>query len=338
LRIAIVRLRPRVRVAAVCSVPLLAAVLALIAAGASPLGSAQPAAGQAVAPEPVAQTDDSVPATNVTMIGSSPQEADGETWGVGEEQGGSGGSPAVLVRYTSESGWQLGPGLENAEGEPLADFNLDKPSGLTGPSPLAGSITSGGSGVLVGTVPGATGVECGSKVTEQAVLVRDPGGAFKATSAVPGEDLGAGECLFGIGRAPLVAALEETPGHAGALLVPADEGGTVEDGVLHWNGSAWKREPILTRAQAQATSACSRSAPSRLRTPGSSPSSRAAAHTRWGQWRCSGGMWAKAGKPAGIRSRSFPAPATKKAIRSFSMASPSPCTARASLRRSSRSF
>ena len=33
--------------------------------------------------EPTPQTDDSVPATRVTMLGSSPKEATDETWGMG---------------------------------------------------------------------------------------------------------------------------------------------------------------------------------------------------------------------------------------------------------------
>jgi hypothetical protein len=55
------------------------------------------ASAQAGQGEPVGQTDDSVPAQNVIMLGSSPLEAEGETWGIGE--GGSLSSGAwTLVR------------------------------------------------------------------------------------------------------------------------------------------------------------------------------------------------------------------------------------------------
>ena len=53
-----------------------------------------------------------------------PAEAPGETWGVGEVGEGDGASP-VLVRYTSEIGWSLGPGLLDSTGEPLSGFRLD---------------------------------------------------------------------------------------------------------------------------------------------------------------------------------------------------------------------
>jgi len=216
-------------------------VLAAVLQGRS-VTDPEPAAGQPSVSEPQPQTDDSVPASNVTMIGASPQEAPDETWGLGEVLGGSGASPAVLVRYTRGGGWGLGPALEDAAGQPLSDFKADHPAGLLAASPLTARLTPGGSGVLLGTVPGEEPAACGSPHSEEIVLVRDPGGAFKETSAQA--SLEAGECLFGATRAPLVAALEESPGHAGALVVPVSETGNVEDGVLHWDGSGWTREPI----------------------------------------------------------------------------------------------
>ena len=238
------RLGPVLSLAALAA----ASAVALVATGllGGPAATA-PAAGESSGGEPAAQTDASLPAANVTMIGSSPQEAPGETWGLGEQQGGTGASPVVLVRYTQEGGWQLAPGLQGAAGEPLSGFELDKPSGLLAPSPLAGSITPAGSGVLIGTVQGNEGVTCGSAHTEQVVLVRDPGGPFKETAPLGSGEaaLGSGECLFGRTRAPLVAALEEGSGRAGALVVPVSESGGVEDGVLHWDGTSWTREPIL---------------------------------------------------------------------------------------------
>jgi hypothetical protein len=70
--------------------------LALLTGG-GPLRSPAQADGATPAAQATAQTDDSLPATNVTMVGSSPGEAPGETWGVGESQGGSGAGPAILV-------------------------------------------------------------------------------------------------------------------------------------------------------------------------------------------------------------------------------------------------
>ena len=198
------------------------------------------AAGPSGSGEPVAQTDDSVPAREVTMIGSTPAEAGGgrnETWGLGR-----GASGALLVRYTAETGWSLGPGLQDEAGHPLAGFVLDTPESFTStstPSPLAGQVTAHGSGALAGLVEG-----------KPLLLVRDPdnpANPFRQTKPVPAEDLGAGERLFGFSRAPLMAPLDESGGHGGALVVPVREHGSgIEEHVLHWNGDTqeWVREPI----------------------------------------------------------------------------------------------
>jgi hypothetical protein len=186
------------------------------------------------------ETDNSIPAPNVTMIGSSPLEAPDETWGVGQGNG-AGKFHSPLVRYTREGGWSLGAQYENAAGEPLNEFRLAAPGGGT-PSPLAGEITPKGSGVLGGEVPASTE----GAPPRQVLLVRDPGAAFRETAALPetgGTALRSSESLFASGRAPLLAALEESSGKAGALVVPVREAGP-EASVLHWDGSAWSREPI----------------------------------------------------------------------------------------------
>ena len=180
-----------------------------------------------------------MPAPNVTMIGSSPLESPDETWGVGHGNG-AGKFYSPLVRYTREGGWSLGPRYEDAAGNPLTSFRLAAPDGAT-PSPLAGQMTPAGSGVLGGEVLGE-----GAEAPRQVILVRDPGGAFRETAALPeaGEDaLQLGESLFMAGRAPLLAPLDEGSGKAGALVVPVKESGP-ETGVLHWDGKAWTREPI----------------------------------------------------------------------------------------------
>jgi hypothetical protein len=214
---------------------LVCAALALVALAG--LGGGSRALAQAGAGEPTAQTDDSVPASHVTMLGASPAEAPVETWGMGQTGEGTG----VLVRYVRGSGWSLAQPLLGADAQPLSGFKLDQP-GTGGPSPLAGQFTASGSGVLVGTVPeGGTG-------TRQVVLVRNPGGSFHETAAVAAEGEGAllkpGERLFGSSRAPLIAPLDESSGRAGALVVPVATGAEVEDDVLHWDGSEWTSEPI----------------------------------------------------------------------------------------------
>jgi hypothetical protein len=213
------------------------------------LGVVPRAAGAPAAEATTAQTDASVPARDVTMIGSSPGEAAGETWGLGQHEGQS-----TLVEYTSANGWTDGPALLSAAGEPLSTFELDHPEAARYPypSPLAGAMTNDGSGVLAGTVTSGS-------TLEQVILVRNPGGAFREVPALGvGEGsptLAEGEHLFSLNRAPMVAALEEAPGsggervHAGALVVPVDEDSNVESRVLHWNGASWSSEPIEVPAE-----------------------------------------------------------------------------------------
>jgi hypothetical protein len=206
---------------------LLAFGLAL--AGVLPAGSGSRAAGPSGSGEVTAQSDDSVPATDVTMFGASPQEAAGETWGMGTL-----GGKTVLVRYTAEGGWVIGPKLLDSSGNTLSGFVLDQPTGLSHPSPLAAQMTPAGSGVLAGAV--------GSR---QVLLVRSPGHEFQETAPLPetGEAaLQTGESLFSPqDRAPLIVPLDESNSQAGALVVPV---GGAETGVLNWNGKQWTREPI----------------------------------------------------------------------------------------------
>ncbi len=194
-------------------------------------------------PPPTAQTDDSVPAGDVTMIAATPDEAGaggGETWGIGREVGSQ--STNLLVRYTSQQGWIRGPSLP--EGFALAADGV-----------LAAQMTPGGAGAMVGTI-----------AKREVVLVRDPGGSFVPTAAVPAEGeeggggeagkggegpavplLAAGEELFEAKgpRGPLLATLDEPGGGAGALVVPEVTGkGEVEHQVLHWDGTSWTSEPI----------------------------------------------------------------------------------------------
>ena len=133
----------------------LVGAFALVLTSGLPGGGSSRAAAQPASVEPTPQTDASVPASDVTMIGATPLEAPGtnETWGVG-----TAGSTTVVVRYTRESGWSLGPALP-------AGFKLEQ-------SPLAGQMTPQGDGVLAGTVSPEGG---GS---HQVLLVRKPGEAF----------------------------------------------------------------------------------------------------------------------------------------------------------------
>ncbi len=215
------------------------AVLIVLALGLAGSGAIPQAAGQAGGEgEPTPQTDDSVPAIEVTFFGTSPAEAPEETWGLGRHE-----RKPALVRYTSTEGWSLGPDLLDSSGGVLPGFKLAQPESFKyrTPSPLAGSMTANGSGALLGSVANEGGG------TRKVLLTRNPGGPFRETEPVPsageGALLGEGESLFAVNRAPMVAALDEGS-HAGALVVPVNESGGVDRGVLHWDGSTWTREPI----------------------------------------------------------------------------------------------
>jgi hypothetical protein len=229
------RRRARAGMARLRPVPILSALGllgALALAGVLPGPGAPRAAAQGEAEKITLQTDASIPARNVMMIGATPEEigAPGanETWGLGVPSGSASESAGpMLLRYTSAGGWTLGLALESSAGQA---FKLDG-------SPLAGQMTPSGAGVLAGTVPGE------ARRPREVLLVRNPGDAFQETGEAP--SLGEGEALFDLGRAPLIAPLDEGGGRAGALVVPVrEETQGVESSVLHWDGSHWTREAI----------------------------------------------------------------------------------------------
>ena len=222
---------------------------ALVLTGALSVPGAAPTAS-ALGPFPpdeatTPQTDASVPASEVTLIGATPEEpgAPGryETWGVGGTAQGK-----ALLRY------YLHPGPRGEEGSWAIDQEL--PSGFQpeGEGPLFGEMTPRGAGVLAGETGG-----------RQVALVRRPGGAFEETKAVEnavegkepveGDEpaLKEGEALFSSSRAPLIAPLEEEDGQTGALVAPVNTGSgeAVEDQVLHWDGRKWSSEPIEVPAE-----------------------------------------------------------------------------------------
>ncbi len=91
-------------------------------------------ARRALGGEPTPQTDASVPAFKVTMIGASPLEAPDETWGIGEANDQNGVASWVMVRYAEGSGWSLGPGLLDTAGQPLIGFRPDAPKAPGSPT------------------------------------------------------------------------------------------------------------------------------------------------------------------------------------------------------------
>lgn len=218
-----------------------ACALALSGVFAGPVGAPR-ALGQEPAAEVTPQTDAAVPAHEVVMLGASPKEAPGETWGIGKV-GLQSASTWAIVRYTPQTGWQLAPPILDGKGQKLESF-------APANSNIAGSITARGSGALLGEAL----TEKGARY--QLLLVRNPGDdTFVETTSAP--PLAAGESLFAANgnRAPLVAAIdegregEEGEGVAGALVVPIETEPVPEhpeESVLHWSGSSrsWTTERI----------------------------------------------------------------------------------------------
>ncbi len=171
-----------------------------------------------------------MPASSVQVIGASPGESPGEAWA----QGKVGAVPAtvdgqtllnqqVLVQYTSATGtWQLVP-LVDAQGNAISAFD----------SWLAGSVTTDGGVVLAGSDNG-----------NEALVVRNPGGAFSDPTSPPASLLAQGQTLFGGANVPTMAAIDDTGG-TGVLIAPSPEKTTLQ--VLHYVSGTWTAEPIVLR-------------------------------------------------------------------------------------------
>ena len=188
-----------------------------------------------------------LPASGVQVAGAS---ASGEVWAqgtVGAVPASAGAQQvhdsATLLRRAQGSGWEVVP-VADAQGNALSFSGVP-------------SVTQAGGLVL--------GVHS-STAAQQTIVTRDPGGAFvqaepPGSNESPGSKLEAGETLYppagsgGTGALTL-AALDDGP-HTGALIAPNEPlgGGSFALGVLHYDGSAWTREPICATYSGGATCA-----------------------------------------------------------------------------------
>jgi photosystem II stability/assembly factor-like uncharacterized protein len=227
---------------------ILLAFLALVAVAIERPGGAGADAGGALVAEPVA----SATAANVKVLyGATPGEEPGEIFG--RDKLGEG-----IVRYSEAGGWErMAPPLDS-EGRPIKKIFVEEGASV-------GRTTAGGGVVAAVRVEGLNGIE-------RMLLIRDPGSGLR-TSGVPEPALllsqasllayeskatveeqealfeEKGEQLFleepkGI----KLAALEEADGRVGALVVPAPKEVLPQDGVLHFDGTSWTREPICLKA------------------------------------------------------------------------------------------
>jgi hypothetical protein len=180
-----------------------------------------------------------LPASQVGLIGASPNETPGEVWAqgqLGDVPATAGGlalaDQQALLRYTDAQGdWQLVP-LEDSNGDPIP-FQWN-----------ASEATSNGGLVLIGEPAGSTGASA------QTLVMRDPGGAFDLapppTASGTGAVLDPGEQLYATsgGSDPLIAAFDGGDGSTGAFVLPHADGSPASPGVLLYTDGSWTREQV----------------------------------------------------------------------------------------------
>jgi hypothetical protein len=244
-----------------------------------------PTAGDAFTPEL------GLPGTDVVAFGASPQEhvvwAYGKLGAIPTTVAGQSYSEQyALLERTETSGWQVLP-LPDREGKPLTrSVEAGSPAiygALAGQATTAGGVVLLAGENIVVRDPGGqpqlvpppvqigagsatststsmpTGVSTGTGTPASTSAVASPG----TSTAVAGEVLAPGESLLppqaSEGKVTVpYAAIEEESGGTGVLIAPHDDGGDsqgepkMQPGVLHYDGSAWTREPIeLAQADAE---------------------------------------------------------------------------------------
>jgi hypothetical protein len=202
----------------------------------SSAGSAGAEAPGELVAEPVLQ---SAAAGVETLFGVASSGVPGEVWGESILEN-------KVVRYTPTEGWQRVPVTESAGSSPAT----------LAPGTAAGRTTPAGGLVLATTS------------SPKSFVVRDPGAGVRAITpplpellldqanlaryeaATPEEAerifSATGEELFG--ETVRLTAVEEAGGVTGAFVAPAPQTGGVQDGILHYDGESWVREPICTTA------------------------------------------------------------------------------------------
>jgi hypothetical protein len=221
------------------------ALLALTAVAAIAALAATVGGGRATAASgaglPSAQPMLGLPVENTILIGSSPAETAGETWGYALTAEGF-----QLVRYTPAEGWRIQPQPVSSKGELLTGFT-------PAPGPQAGRTTPAGGVAILG--------QDAAKVDQ--LLVRDPGQSLREAStpavepkqgepAEPNAVLQPGEALLpSSGEGALLAAVDTEAGRTGVFVVPHESDAAPPGAVLFYDGSSWHREPICAESSGE---------------------------------------------------------------------------------------
>ena len=197
-----------------------------------------------VTPQPVLGVADA----EMRLMGAAPRGQPGEAWGyrqlpltVGAVGGGGlevafgpPGDPVrpdpqlAFLRHTDATGWRIAQTPLDAAGRPYRGFI---------PNRLSGRVTARGGGVLVGRDARR---QFGAQLV---VLRRDPGGRYRELPAPEPGLLLPGEAVAGDGGTGEISVAAAESG-ASTVLWFGIVGSSGPPAVLHWDGSAWRREPM----------------------------------------------------------------------------------------------
>jgi hypothetical protein len=144
----------------------------------------------------------------------------------------------VFLRHTDSSGWQVFDTPVDQSGNPYRGPN---------PNRLSARITREGGGVLVGR-------DANRPPEEQVVvLYHQPGGSWRALPAPPPDVLFPAEgerpaeaLAADRGSGAVADAAFNEAGHTGLFFAPF--GRSVADGIIHYDGETWSREPVQVPA------------------------------------------------------------------------------------------
>ena len=210
-------------------------------------GATTRASAQSPQPEePTPQTDASVPASDVTMIGATPEEPGAPRR---ERDVGRGTEKRARHRKNDRGDRALRRRIAAGRWPAEARRRIARRASSSTASPLAGQMTPHGAGVLAGALPKEGG---GS---QQAILVRKPGGAFEDHSgrhrrrrnAPARRRTAAAQRRSAVrrqARAADRAARRSRRRSRRAGRAGQRKAAGVEDQVLHWDGTQWTSEPI----------------------------------------------------------------------------------------------
>ena len=193
-------------------------------------------------------------ANGLWTVAGAPQRLDGSVMTRFQPAAGANGSRALAAQMTARGGGLLigtdGQDQVLVVRDPDGPFRaIPGPEVVTAPDPDDDGLSAGDT-----TEPTPTAAQPQTTTATTATTPSLPPGATtpSPTAAAPASDSPAealggfepGEQLYDARDSLLPAAPIDDGPHTGVLIAPAPATGSGADGVLHWNGSGWSREPI----------------------------------------------------------------------------------------------